>query len=210
MSHIASAARASAVAVDPLASLPVGDCYQCGKCTAGCPVADRMDPAPNQIVRLVQLGRVDAAVRSGSIWECVSCQTCTTRCPKSVDCAAVMDALRQMAFQSGVAPASALRTVLFQKAFLQNIRRNGRLNELELIAAFKTTAFLRDFSVGLLLKDAMLAPRMRARGKLHLVGEKVRDRRVVDRIFARCPVHEEPTTRLPHPGPGGTVPTREG
>lgn len=145
-----------------------------------------MDRVPNQIVRLVQVGRTDAAIRTRAIWDCVSCQTCTTRCPKSVDCAAVMDALRQISFESGVAATPARRTLLFQKAFLQNVRRNGRLNELELIAVFKTTAFLGDLNVPLLFKDAMLAPKMRARGKLHLVGEKVRDRRVVDRIFARC------------------------
>jgi heterodisulfide reductase subunit C len=186
MSHIPSVAGRSAVASDPLAHIAIQDCYQCGKCTAGCPVAERMELAPNQVVRLVQLGHVDRAMRACAIWECVSCQTCTTRCPKSVDCAAVMDALRQMAFRSGLAATPARRTVLFQKAFLQNIRRNGRLNELELIAWFKTAAFLGDLSLPLLFKDAMLAPRMRARGKLHIVGEKVRDRRVVDRIFARC------------------------
>ncbi len=186
MSHAPSAAGHPAAAASPLAQIAVQDCYQCGKCTAGCPVAERMETVPNQIVRLVQLERVDAAIRTRAIWECVSCQTCTTRCPKSVDCAAVMDALRQLAFEAGAAPARARRTVLFQKAFLQNIRRNGRLNELELIAVFKTTAFLGDRSVPLLFKDAMLAPKMRARGKLHLVGEKVHDRRLVDRIFARC------------------------
>ena len=186
MSHAPSAVRPSTEAAAPLAHIAVGDCYQCGKCTAGCPVAERMETVPNQVVRLVQLGRLEEAMRARAIWECVSCQTCTTRCPKSVDCAAVMDGLRQLAFERGLAPAHARRTLLFQKAFLQNVRRNGRLNELELIAAFKTVAFLGDLSVPLLLKDAMLAPKMRARGKLHVFGEKVRDRRVVDRIFARC------------------------
>lgn len=186
MSHTASAPSRLPAAGNPLAHIAVQDCYQCGKCTAGCPVAERMETVPNRIVRLVQLGRVDAAIRAGAIWECVSCQTCTARCPKSVDCAAVMDALRQTSFESGVAAGPARRTLLFQKAFLQNVRRNGRLNELELIAAFKTAAFLGDHSVPLLFKDAMLAPKMRARGKLHLIGEKVHDRRVVDRIFARC------------------------
>ncbi len=186
MSHTPSAVAGSALTHDPFAHIAVQDCYQCGKCTAGCPVAERMDTVPNQIVRLIQSGRSDAAIRTRAIWECVSCQTCTTRCPKSVDCAALMDALRQISFESNVAAAPARRTLLFQRAFLQNVRRHGRLNELELIAAFKTSAFLGDRNVPLLFKDAMLAPKMRARGKLHLIGEKVRDRRVVDRIFARC------------------------
>jgi heterodisulfide reductase subunit C len=137
-------------------------------------------------MRLLQLGDADAALRASSIWLCVSCQTCATRCPKSVDCAAVMDALRQVAFERGSAPPDALRTVLFQRAFLDNIRRNGRLNEIELIAAFKGMVFLRDRSLPFLFNDAGLAPQLQKRRKLHLLGEKAKDRGVVARIFARA------------------------
>ena len=180
----------------PLSSLAhtrVQDCYQCGKCTAGCPVAERMDMAPNQIVRLTQIGLEDKAMRGDAIWECVSCLTCTTRCPKSVDCAAIMDVLRQLAIQQGVAAPAQRRIYLFQRAFLQNIRRFGRLNELELVRQFKTSVFFKDLSIPFLLKDALLGPKMLQRGKLHLVGEKVRDRAVVDRIFERCLRDQHPT-----------------
>jgi hypothetical protein len=80
------------------------------------------------------------------------------------------------------------RTVLFQKAFLQNIRQNGRLHELSLVRNFKISAFLRDWSLPLLMKDAQLGPQMLRRGKLHLKGEKVRDLGIVARIFERCEV----------------------
>lgn len=183
---IASAGAYSQSAVEERAHTRVADCYQCGKCSAGCPVGHLMDVLPSQLVRWVQLGQVERAARTEAIWQCVSCQTCTTRCPKSVDCAGVMDGLRQLAFSQSSAAPSARRTVLFQKAFLQNIRRNGRLNELELIGLYKTEAFLGDLSLPLLLKDAFLAPRMMKRHKLHLLGEKVRDRGVVRRIFDRC------------------------
>lgn len=182
--------------IDAFAHTRVTDCYQCGKCTAGCPMAERMDLPPNQLVRLVQLGLEKRAMESEAIWLCVACQTCSARCPKSVDCAGVMDILRELsasakasadqaARKTLVAPAQR-RTVIFQKAFLQNIRRNGRLNELELVGEFKIRGFLGDLSVPLLMKDALLAPRMAGRGKLHLVGERVRDRGVVGRIFQRC------------------------
>src|SRR5512135_3209707 len=108
-----------------LSSIPVQDCYQCGKCTAGCPMAHRMDLMPSQIVRLAQLGQVERALRSEAIWQCLSCQTCTSRCPKSVDCAGVMDVLRQLACEDTSASPVQLRTRLFLKAFLHNIRRNG-------------------------------------------------------------------------------------
>ncbi len=178
--------RIDAPAEESLDGLNIENCYQCGKCTAGCPMAERMDLAPNQIVRLVQLGQTAKATASDAVWTCISCQTCSTRCPKSVEIAGLMDRLRQLSVESATTSPAQQRTVLFQKAFLRNIRRNGRLNELELIGTFKTSAFLNDLEIPFLFKGAGLAPRMRARGKLKLNGARVRDREVVDRIFERC------------------------
>jgi heterodisulfide reductase subunit C len=172
--------------IEGLSHTRLSECYQCGKCTAGCPVAGQMDIPPTRLIRLLQLGDSDSALRASSIWQCVSCQTCTTRCPKSVDCAGVLDALRQLAFERGTASPDERRTVLFQKAFLDNIRRHGRLNEIELIAAFKGAVFLRDRSLRFLFSDAGLAPQLQKRGKLHLIGEQAKDRGVVARIFARA------------------------
>jgi heterodisulfide reductase subunit C len=149
-------------------------------------MAGHMDLSPNQVVRLVQLGQTARAMSCEAVWMCVSCHTCSSRCPKSVDCAGVMDRLRQLSVSSAAAEPAHNRTVLFQKAFLRNIRRNGRLNELELVAMFKTSAFLNDLQIPFLFKDAGLAPRLKARGKLKLNNGKVRDREVVNRIFARC------------------------
>jgi heterodisulfide reductase subunit C len=145
-----------------------------------------MDLLPNQLVRLVQMGRIDRALRAGALWECVSCMTCSTRCPKSVDCAAIMDALRQLAVEHQAAAPEQQRTIVFQQAFLDNIRRNGRLREVELIGQFKTRAFFKDLNLPLLFKDALLAPKMLRRGKLHLLGERAQDREIVGRIFERC------------------------
>ena len=162
------------------------DCYQCGKCTAGCPRASAMDVAPNRLIRMLQLGDVEPALRSQAIWQCVSCETCTTRCPKSVDCAAIMDALRSEAYRRGKTSEKQAPVILFQKAFLDNIRRNGRLDEIELIAQFKISGFAATRSPRFLMKDASLGLKLQARKKLHLRGEKVRDRGVVHRIFDRC------------------------
>lgn len=178
--------KPSVEAVESLAHTNVADCYQCGKCAAGCPVADRMDALPSQIVRLVQMGQVDKAIRKEAIWLCVSCQTCATRCPKSVNCTGIMDALRQLSVENDADCPGVRRTVVFQKVFLDNIRRNGRLKELELVGFFKTKAFLKDFSVPFLFKDSLLAPKMITRGKFHPLGEGVKDRGIVNRIFARC------------------------
>jgi heterodisulfide reductase subunit C2 len=173
-------------ALELLAGLDVRDCYQCGKCSAGCPLAEQMDVLPHQLMRLVQIGRIERALQSEAIWKCVSCMTCSARCPKSVDCAGVIDTLRQSAVERRIASEERLRTVVFQRAFLDNIRRNGRLCELELIGMFKTKAFLQDKNLGLLFKDAMLAPQLMKRKKFHLRGERVKDRNIVRRIFEKC------------------------
>jgi len=76
-------------------------CYQCGACSAGCPVAFAMDMLPSQVIRLVQLGQAEEALESETIWFCAACQTCYARCPKGVDLSRIMEALREIALQRG-------------------------------------------------------------------------------------------------------------
>ncbi len=71
-------------------------CYQCGKCSAGCPAADVMDLLPHQVVRFAQLGLIDEILESKTIWICASCITCTASCPRGMDLAKIMEALRQV------------------------------------------------------------------------------------------------------------------
>ena len=72
-------------------------CYQCQKCSAGCPVVSAMDILPSQIIRQIQYGRREKVLGSGSIWICASCHTCSVRCPNDIDFARVMDCLRHIA-----------------------------------------------------------------------------------------------------------------
>lgn len=71
-------------------------CYQCGKCSAGCPAISQMDILPNQIIRYAQLGLKDELLQSKSIWICASCFTCNARCPKGINIAEIIEALRQI------------------------------------------------------------------------------------------------------------------
>lgn len=69
-------------------------CYQCGKCSAGCPNVCEMDILPNQIIRYAQLGLKNELLGSKSIWVCASCMTCDVRCPKGINVAEVLEAIR--------------------------------------------------------------------------------------------------------------------
>ena len=71
-------------------------CYQCGKCSAGCPAVSQMDILPNQIIRFAQLGLKEELLQSKSIWICASCMTCNARCPKGINIAEVIEAIRQI------------------------------------------------------------------------------------------------------------------
>jgi heterodisulfide reductase subunit C len=71
-------------------------CYQCGKCSAGCPAVSEMDILPNQIIRYAQLGLKEELLASRAIWICASCMTCNARCPKGINIAEVIEALRQI------------------------------------------------------------------------------------------------------------------
>lgn len=71
-------------------------CYQCGKCSAACPTAFAMDIPPHQVLRLLQLGEGEKAMKTNAPWACVGCLTCTTYCPKGVDPARIMETLRTL------------------------------------------------------------------------------------------------------------------
>lgn len=86
--------------VEELSGQDVLSCYQCGKCSAGCPVASDMDVSPNQVIRLVQIGD-EGVLESEAIWMCASCFTCAARCPKGVDLAKIMEALRIIILRKG-------------------------------------------------------------------------------------------------------------
>lgn len=71
-------------------------CYQCGKCSAGCPSVIKMDLIPSQIIRFVQLGLPEKIQNSNTMWLCAACNTCAVRCPRGVDLAKIMEAVRQL------------------------------------------------------------------------------------------------------------------
>jgi len=73
-------------------------CNQCGKCSAGCPVAYGMDLLPSQVIRLAQLG-VEDVLNTETIWSCAACLTCVARCPKGIDLPRIMEALRLIHMQ---------------------------------------------------------------------------------------------------------------
>lgn len=88
--------------IEEISGQDVRKCFQCGKCTAGCPSIESMDIMPNQIMKLLQMGEKDEVLNSKTIWVCDSCFTCESRCPKGLDIAKVMEAVRQVILRTNV------------------------------------------------------------------------------------------------------------
>ncbi len=76
-------------------------CYQCQKCSVGCPTAHAMTYRPAQIMRAVQFGLQDMIVEDASIWRCLTCETCGTFCPNDLHPREVIEVLRCMAMDNG-------------------------------------------------------------------------------------------------------------
>ncbi len=114
----------------------LGLCYQCLKCTVGCPTAPYMDFNPNTIVRMIQFGLRREVLESKAIWLCVSCETCGTRCPNEIDIGLLMDALREMSLEEGYRPKER-GVVALHNAFMESIRRGGRVHEATMLMEYK-------------------------------------------------------------------------
>ena len=69
-------------------------CMKCGKCSGTCPAYEDMDYHPHQFVSMVQKGRISELLESKSIWTCLSCFACIERCPRSVEPAKLIEAVR--------------------------------------------------------------------------------------------------------------------
>lgn len=111
-------------------------CYQCVKCTSGCPMSEFFDWQPNQIMRAVQLGQEDIALQSRTPWLCAACQTCSTRCPQGLDINAIMEFLTRESVARGYKPPIP-QAMHFNQAFLRQVRIWGRLYEPGLMAELK-------------------------------------------------------------------------
>ncbi len=167
--------------IEELSRQKITACFQCEKCTNGCPVAFAMDIAPHKVMRLLHLGLVDGVLHSDTIWVCASCETCSTRCPNDIDIARIMDTLRQMSRREGVKPSQS-SVLAFHSAFLSSIRKHGRVNETETAVNYA----LRSGGLRGLLGQAGFGLAMFTRGKIKLLPFNLKGRNQVKKIFRKA------------------------
>ncbi|MFC1899640.1 4Fe-4S dicluster domain-containing protein [Chloroflexota bacterium] len=152
-------------------------CYQCGKCSAGCPVSYAMDMTPRQVMRAIQFGLMDEILNSSAIWLCVSCQVCSARCPREIDIAKVMEGLRNLALAEK-RKAKEKEIALFNNIFLGLVLRLGKIYELGL-------GMLFNLRTGRPFSNIGVIPAMLSRGKLAIFPPKIKGMKQVRQIVNR-------------------------
>ncbi len=159
----------------PISNLQM--CFQCAKCSAGCPVADAMDYLPHQLIKMVQVGLSQDVLRSSTIWLCAGCMTCAVRCPMEIDLPQSMHALCEQAIAERV-PAAEKRIAAFYDAFLGDVRQRGRVHELRQLLAYKLKS--QD-----LVSDIGLGVRMLSAGRLAIKPDSVDSVKQVQQLFEK-------------------------
>ncbi|MGI9860846.1 4Fe-4S dicluster domain-containing protein [Moorella naiadis] len=142
-------------------------CFQCGRCTGGCPVIFAARETPRQVIRFLQLGAWEKALASPTIWVCAGCHFCTVECPRGVDLQGLMVRLKQLALSQGKHKKDAA----FYQAFLMGIKRKGRIFEPELLLAYVWQA-----GVNVLRPQVKAGIQMLRRGQVTLRPSLVEDR----------------------------------
>ncbi len=74
-------------------------CMRCGKCTATCPAYDEMEYHPHQFVYMIESGDIEPLLESESLYKCLTCFACVERCPRSVEPAKLVEAVRLAAIR---------------------------------------------------------------------------------------------------------------
>jgi heterodisulfide reductase subunit C2 len=166
--------------IEELSEEQISACFQCEKCTNGCPLTFAMDVNPHQMMHNLQLGQLDAMLNSDTIWVCASCETCTARCPNDIDIAHVMDTLRRLSKQKGV-KSSQKQAPIFHETFLKNVRRFGRMHELTVATDFT----LKNEGLKGLTRQAKLGLSMIRKGKMKLIPSRLKAGKEVGEIFRK-------------------------
>jgi heterodisulfide reductase subunit C len=148
--------------------LAVSACYQCRKCSCGCPLTFAMDIFPDRVIRLALLGQEDQVLGSRTIWVCSACETCTTRCPNGIDIAGVMDWLKEESIKRGYSSPQP-QVTRFHQTFLDTIRLGGgRLSEPILLSLYmmRSGNTMGKITSGEIFKELKLGWKLVRRGRL--------------------------------------------
>lgn len=110
----------------------INACMQCGTCSGGCTNIECMDMSPRTLILMVQRGEWEKVLKSNTLWMCSSCYICTSRCPRGVRPADVIEAVKAIAIREGIENDSTR----FNQIFVELVEKRGILFEPELMQRY--------------------------------------------------------------------------
>ena len=146
--------------IEAISGYKTSICFQCSKCSAGCPMADLMDLKTAQVMHSIRLNREDVVLNCRAIWMCVGCETCSARCPQQVEPADAMNAARILALRKGIKP-SVEEIGLYYKIFVGSMWLNGKIHDLTVVG-------LTSLLSGRIIQDIPLAIQFLLHGRVKL------------------------------------------
>jgi heterodisulfide reductase subunit C2 len=161
-------------------------CFQCRKCSNGCPVTFAMDLFPDEVIRMVILGQRGKVLNCKTIWICAACETCTTRCPNEVRIAELMDHLKEIAVQENISCPEP-QVLQWHQGFLKNIKKRGRVFETTLLPTYlvQSGEILRRWKAGTLWSELGLGWRLLTKGRMPLRPSRNKGRNEIMRMISK-------------------------
>lgn len=139
----------------------IAACMQCGTCSGGCTNIDRMDMSPRTLILMIQRGEWEKVLKSNALWMCSTCYICTSRCPRGVRPADVIEAVKAIAMRQGI-ENDATR---FHQIFVELVEKRGILFEPELMQQYG--------GFPALLEQAELGIKLALKGKISPLPEHI-------------------------------------
>ncbi|MEQ8385107.1 MAG: 4Fe-4S dicluster domain-containing protein [Coleofasciculus sp. A1-SPW-01] len=152
----------------------IASCMQCGTCSGGCTNIDRMDISPRKLILLLQRGEWETILKSNTLWLCTSCYTCTSRCPRGVRPADVIEAVKALAIREGIENDSTR----FNQIFVELVKKRGIVFEPELMHQYG--------GIEAMLEQAELGVKLALRGKLSPFPAKVKDSKTFNQALEKA------------------------
>lgn len=154
-------------------------CIQCGTCGGSCPVAQDIDYTPRKIFAMIKAGMEEEVLKSNSPFYCLSCYTCTVRCPQNIHITDIMYTLKNMAIEKGLARVNPAKH--FSKTFIGYVESNGRSFEFGLA----TRQSLRYMPMGM-RGTASVGLGMLTKNRLEMIPSKIKHVEQLQAILNRA------------------------
>ncbi len=166
---------------------PLITCMQCGMCSGSCPVATFMDHTPRRLIAMIRAERKQQVLDSNTYWYCASCYQCTVRCPRGIDIAELMYALKRYSIWH-TEYGKDLIGPTFSETFVQTIMKSGRSYEPVL-----ATTYLFSFGFQDLLQEAATATGLMLKGRMPVLPPRIKRLENFKRMVRKIvPVGEKP------------------